>query len=259
MRKTRILAAMCVAALSMTACSGGAIASTKAASAAVIETTAAETTAEPSAEIAQNQTDTVAAAAPTTEAAATTGSNILVAYFTRAENIGDSSSVDAVSSASINAWNEEIVGNMRAMAEVIQEQTDGDIFSIQTERTYSQNYRQSTNEAREELNSNARPALKTHVEDMSRYDVVYIGYPNWWGTIPTAVSTFLEEYDFTGKTIIPFASHEGSGLGSGVSAIRELCPGATLLDGFSVRGSRATEDSTKSEIETWLREIGQKE
>ena len=85
--------------------------------------------------------------------------------------------MDAVSSASINIRDGEVVGNMRAMAEVIQDLTGGDIFSIQTERSYSQNYRESTNEARAELNSDARPALDAHVEDMSLYDVVYVGYP----------------------------------------------------------------------------------
>lgn len=209
-------------------------------------------------EITSNQQPAVTAASQAAnQTVETSASSILVVYFSRAENIGGTTSVDAVSSASINLRDGEVVGNMRAMAEVIQELTGGDLFSIQTERTYSPNYRESTNEARAELNSNARPALTTHVEDMSRYDVVYVGYPNWWGTTPAAVSSFLEEYDFSGKTIIPFCSHEGSGLGSGVSVIREICPDAALLDGYEVRGSRAADETTAAGIKDWLNEIGQ--
>lgn len=247
MRRQIILAAMSVGLL-LTACNG---------QTAAVTTTMAATEAgtEISAEIEQNQPPVTTASQPIE---VSSGNRVLVAYFSRAENIGGAPSVDAVSSASINMRDGEVTGNMKAMAEVIQELTSGDIFSIQTEHAYSPNYRESTNEAREELNSNARPALTTHVENMSQYDVIYVGYPNWWGTIPTAVSSFLEEYDFSGKTIIPFCSHEGSGLGSGESAIRELCPEATLLDGYAVRGSRAVSDETRGEIADWLQEIGQK-
>lgn len=201
------------------------------------------------------QTALVSAASQTGETVPE--SQVLVAYFSRAENIGGTPSADAVSSASINIRDGEVVGNMRVIEEVIKDLTGGDIFSIQTERTYSQNYRTSANEAREELNSNARPALATHVENMDQYDVIYIGFPDWWGTVPAAVSKFLEEYNLAGKTIIPFCSHEGSGFGNGVSVIKELCPEAAILDGYAVRGSKATDTGTKDGIAAWLQEIGQ--
>lgn len=222
----------------------------------MVETAAGTEVAETAkAEVEAKQTEFVEAASQAGESVSE--SRVLVTYFSRAENIGGTPSVDAVSSASINIRDGEVVGNMQAMAEVIKELTGGDIFSIQTERTYSQNYRKSTNEAREELNSNVRPALATHVENMGQYDVIYIGFPDWWGTIPAAISTFLEEYDLAGKTIIPFCSHEGSGFGNGVSAISELCPEAAILDGYAVRGSRAMEAGTKDGIAAWLQEIGQ--
>lgn len=255
MKKRIILIAACAMCLSTVGC-GQRIQATESSAVAAAETTAGtEAAGVAKAEVEAKQTGFVAAASQAGEAA--TESKVLVAYFSRAENIGGAPSVDAVSSASINIRDGEVIGNMQAMAEVIKDLTGGDLFSIQTEKTYSQNYRQSTNEAREELNSNARPALVTHVENMDQYEVIYIGFPNWWGTIPTAVSSFLEEYDLEGKTIIPFCSHEGSGFGNGVSAISELCPKSTILDGYAVRGSRATAAGTKDEIAAWLQEIGQ--
>lgn len=161
----------------------------------------------------------------------------IVVYFSRAENIDFDADVDAVTSASINlddAGNP--IGNMRLLAEYISEETGAEIFSIQTVDLYPTGYRDTTDLATEELSESARPALSTHIENMDDYDVVYLGYPNWWGTLPMPVASFLEEYDFAGKTIIPFVSHEGSGLGSGVSMIKELCPDAEVLDGLAIKG-----------------------
>lgn len=104
-------------------------------------------------------------------------SKILIAYFTRAENIGDTTGVDAVSSASLNVQDGLIIGNVKLLTDDIQELTGGDLFPIQTERTYSKNYRTSTEEARTEQNADERPVLKNHVENIENYDVVYIGYP----------------------------------------------------------------------------------
>ena len=92
--------------------------------------------------------------------------------------------------------------------------------------------------------------------DVRAYDAVILGYPNWWGMVPMVVNTFLEECDFAGKTIIPFCSHEGSGLGSSMSDIRRQCEDAQVLDGLAVRGREAADEGTKAEVERWLREIG---
>ena len=175
-----------------------------------------------------------------TEKATESSINALVVYFTRAENIGGTPDVDATSSASININGSDVTGNLKIMADYITGYTGADEFSILTVDAYPQGYRDTTNQAKTEQNDNDRPALSSHVENMDQYEYVFIGYPNWWGGLPMPVFTFLEEYDFTGKTIIPFASHEGSGLGSGPSEIADACPDATVLDGIEVRGSDAS-------------------
>ena len=192
------------------------------------------------------------------QTAAVTDSKTLIVYFTRAENIGGTPTVDATSSASINMQNGSAVGNLKLLADDIQSLTGGKVFSIRTESSYPQKYRSTTNQASTEQSSNARPKLSTHVdaEQWKNYETIYLGYPNWWGDMPMAVYTFLEEYDFTGKTIIPFASHEGSGLSRTVSDIQKKCTGATVLEGFSVRGGKAAAASTKSDIEAWLKKLG---
>lgn len=178
------------------------------------------------------------------------GTKVLIAYFTRSDNITVDPDVDAISSASINLDGSESEGNLAIMADYIKEVTGGDTFSILTTELYPTEYRDTTDVAKEEQNDDARPELANHVDNFEYYDVIYLGYPNWWGGLPMPVYTFLEEYDFTGKTIIPFASHEGSGLGSGPSEIESLCPDATVLDGFAVRGSAVSDG--KTDIESWI-------
>lgn len=177
----------------------------------------------------------------------------LVVYFSRAENIVFDADVDAVTSASINLdEGGNPIGNMRLLAEYIGDETGAEIFSIQTAEMYPTGYRDTTDLATEEKNDNARPALNTHVENMDEYNVIYLGYPNWWGTLPMPVASFLEEYDFAGKTIIPFASHEGSGLGSGVSMIRELCSDAEVLEGFAIRGGEVNTDKAREAVAEFI-------
>ena len=175
---------------------------------------------------------------------------ILIAYFTRADNIKIDPNVDATSSASINSKGSSYEGNLAIMADYIKDDTGGDTFSILTSEYYPTDYRDSTNVAKEEQSSDARPELSNHVENMEDYDIIFLGYPNWWGGLPMPVYTFLEEYDFSGKIIIPFASHEGSGLGNGPSEITEICPDAQIMDGFAARGTEVS--SSKADIETWI-------
>lgn len=182
------------------------------------------------------------------------GSNILVAYFSRVGNTVWEDGVDAVTSASLNVENSEFVGNAEYLARMAQEATGGDLFLIQTEETYPSDYRETTNVATEEQNDNARPALASHVENMDQYDTIVLIYPNWWGTLPQPLFTFLEEYDFSGKTILPLCTHEGSRMGRSEIAITELCPDAILLDGLAVRGSNAS--SAQSDVETWISNSG---
>lgn len=179
-----------------------------------------------------------------------TGENAsLVVYFSRAENIVFDENVDAVTSASINLdESNNPIGNLRILAEYISEETGAEIFSIRTVETYPTAYKDTTDLATEEKDENARPELVSHIDDMEDYDVIYLGYPNWWGTLPMPVASFLEEYDFAGKTIIPFASHEGSGPGSGVSMIKELCPDSAVLDGFAIKGSEVNTDKARETV-----------
>ena len=181
------------------------------------------------------------------------GKKILIAYFTRAENIGGVPTVDATSSASIHIQGTEAVGNLKIMADEIAAVTGAEEFSILTAESYPEGYRDTTNLAKQEQNEQARPELASHVEDMSQYDIIFLGYPNWWGGLPMAVMTFLEEYDFAGKTIIPFASHGGSDLGSGPSEIAAICPDAILLDGFAV--SHSAVESSQTDVENWVNDL----
>ena len=182
------------------------------------------------------------------------GSNILVAYFSRVGNTNWEDDVDAVTSASLNIRDGEYVGNAEYLAQMAREATGGDLFLIQTAETYPSDYRETTNVAAEEQDDNARPQLASHVENMDQYDTIVLIYPNWWGTLPQPLYSFLEEYDFSGKTILPLCTHEGSRMGSSERAIAELCPNAILLDGLAVRGSDAS--SARSDVETWINDSG---
>lgn len=188
-----------------------------------------------------------------TEAADTQGSGdgILIVYFTAAENSG----VDAISSASYSEVNGEAKGRMQALAEMIQAETGGDLFSIQTEETYPADGGDLIDYAAEEQSENARPALSTHIENLDDYDTIFIGYPNWWADLPMPLYSFFDEYDFSGKTIIPFNSHNGSRFSNTISTIEELEPEANVIeDGFTIN-ERNVPDAA-GEIADWLSEIG---
>jgi len=148
-------------------------------------------------------------------------------------------------------------GNTRVIANQIHEKVGGDIFEIVTVNPYPTDHDAVVDQAKQEQEDNYRPELATKVENMDSYDVVFIGYPNWWGTMPMPVFTFLEEYDFSGKTIIPFCTHEGSGLGRSVEDITKLCPQSTILDGLAIRGSSV--ETAQDDVSEWLREIGMAE
>lgn len=186
---------------------------------------------------------------PSAEPAAS-GSKTLVVWFSRVGVTPFEDGVDASSSASINVRDSQLVGNMQYLAEFIAEETGGEMFQIITEKEYPVEYRDTTDLAKEEQNNDERPALSSHVENMDQYDVIFLGFPNWWGTLPQAVMTFLEEYDFTGKTIVPFCSHGGSRLGRGPQDIATLCPGAELLDGLAVSGSAVS--GARADVQEWL-------
>ncbi|HLN45780.1 MAG TPA: flavodoxin, partial [Candidatus Sulfotelmatobacter sp.] len=131
------------------------------------------------------------------------------------------------------------VGNTEVVAKMIQEMLQADIFRIDTVNAYPLDYHETTKVAGQELREKARPKLSAKVENIEQYHLILLGYPNWWGTIPMSVATFLTEYDFSGKTIAPFCTNEGSGLGSSVTDIKKLCPHSTILEGLAIRGGDA--------------------
>ncbi|MDR1536110.1 MAG: NAD(P)H-dependent oxidoreductase [Planctomycetota bacterium] len=145
-------------------------------------------------------------------------------------------------------------GNTRALAEQIHSLIGGDIFEITTVKKYPEAYRPTTEVARVELDNDERPELAAFVENMEQYDAIFIGYPNWWGTMPMAFFTFLEHYDLSGKTLIPFCTHGGGGLGGSEADIRRICPKSTVLGGLSIGGSRAR--NSQREVTAWLGQIG---
>ncbi len=146
------------------------------------------------------------------------------------------------------------IGNTEVVANKIQAMTGSHLFQIQTAKSNSEDYTETTIVAQDELSADARPELAEMVGSINSYDVIYLGYPNWWGTMPMAVFAFLESYDFSGKTIVPFCTHEGSGMGRSERDIKKLCPGAKVLSGLAIKGSsvgRADKD-----LANWLKKLG---
>jgi len=181
-------------------------------------------------------------------------SNILIAYFTMPEDV-NTAGVDAIASASIVVKDGKALGNTQYMAQVIQQTAGGDLFSIETVQQYPLDHDPLVDQAAAEQKKNVRPELSTHVENMEDYDVIFLGYPNWWGDLPMPLYTFLEEYDLSGKTIIPFCPHGGNGFSRTVSTIAEMQPNATVSnDGFTV--SRNNVADSEDDVKAWLKEMG---
>lgn len=194
---------------------------------------------------------------------------VLVAYFTHEGNNvfdGDPSDVDAITSASVqrdgDSFPPQVIdgvhkGNTQIIAEDISEITGGDLFAIQVtdEYKYPVDGYDTLDTVQKQRSEHIQPELATHVEQMDDYDVIYLGYPEWYGTMPAPVVSFLNEYDFSGKTLIPFSTHDGSGMGSSVQDIRSLCPDAAVLDGLAVRYTDV--QSAKDKVETWIHGLKQ--
>lgn len=141
------------------------------------------------------------------------------------------------------------VGNTQKAAEILREITGADIFRIEPVQPYSDSYNECIEQAKQDNQNNARPALKALPVSLDGYDTIYLGYPNYWGTMPMCVFTFLEQFDFGGKTIKPFCTHEGSGMGTSERDIKKLCPGARVEKGLAIHGSRM--NGAKAQLEKW--------
>ena len=145
-------------------------------------------------------------------------------------------------------------GNTRGIARMLHQKIGGDIIEIEPVTPYSSDYNTCLEQARHDQERAARPELKTHIANMAGYDVVFLGYPNWWASIPMPIASFLEQYDFSGKTIVPFVSHGGGRLGQSVTAIAKLCPSARILEALSVRYSGGS--SLSEDMDSWLHRTG---
>jgi flavodoxin len=146
------------------------------------------------------------------------------------------------------------IGNTEVAARMIQKLSGGDSFKIDTVEAYPAGYEETTRVAQAERSQNARPELSGRVDNMDDYNLIFLGYPNWWGTMPMAVFAFLEAYDFSGKTILPFCTHEGSGMGHSEGDIKRLCPAAKVAKGLAIQGGSVRE--AQSAISEWLRASG---
>lgn len=149
-----------------------------------------------------------------------------------------------------NYWNGSIKsiakGNTERVAEFIQKAVGGDLFEVETVKPYSESYMTCIDEAKKELRAKVRPEIKVYPENFDEYDTIFVGYPNWWGTMPMCMFTLLEKYDFSGKTVIPFCTNEGSGMGSSERDLKKLCIGAEIKSGLSVHGAESEQSEHKT-------------
>ncbi|MDO4268705.1 MAG: flavodoxin [Eubacteriales bacterium] len=253
-------------ALTLTACGGQT--ETETSEPAVLEQQENEENTEPAAE---ENGEVKEAETEEQQEEASSDSSILIAYFTWADNtivedqeaslesalshyesMGDADryGTDAISSASILE-----PGNAARIAGWIQEETGGELFSIVAEEPYPSDYDECMERASQEKAEDERPALATHVEDFSDYDVIFIGFPNWWSSLPMPVLTFLEEYDFSGKTVIPFCTHGTGGIAATVRELRDALPDtAQVLEPIGVY--RAEVLDAQPQVQEWLSELG---
>lgn len=145
-------------------------------------------------------------------------------------------------------------GNTHTLAQQIQKATNADIFRIEVKTPYPSDYQGLLNKAKEEITNNEKPALKTILQNLAQYDIIFIGSPNWWGTIAPPVTSFLSKGNFSGKTIVTFVTYGGSGMAKCESDVKKLCPGAKILDGLAINGSHVQNATPR--IQKWLNEIG---
>ena len=143
-------------------------------------------------------------------------------------------------------------GNTEVIAEYIQELDGADLFKVEPVNEYPSDYMKCIDVAKKEQQQNARPEIKETLTDISQYDTVYIGFPNWWGTLPMPMFTQLEQLDFTGKTVKAFVTHEGSGFGSSQKDLDKLCDGAEFKKGLSIPGANVA--SAKDMVKSWIEE-----
>lgn len=232
--------AACTITLALAGCGSTAAGAAQSPASAVVPSTAAS-----AADTAESETPAVSENTADAESG-----NILIVYFSVTEN----TAVDAIASASV--MSDTGRGVVATIADTIQSVTGGTEFSILTSTVYPGDIDGVINQGATERNENFRPELTSHIDNLDGYDTIFIGYPNWWGDMPMVLYSFFEEYDFTGKTIIPFSVHRGSQFSRTISTIQDLEPGATVREnGFTVNHDTVTE-GTANDVTAWLNELG---
>lgn len=173
----------------------------------------------------------------------------MVAYFTVPETDG----VDAFSGASRVNVGSKMMGNTQYIASIISKTTGGELFQIKTERTYPGSHQALIDAAKVENDNHARPKLTSHIKNLDDYDIIFVGFPNWWYDMPMPLYSFFDEYDFSGKTIIPFCTHGGSGFSDAIKTIRSLEKNATVLNGYAIERDKVPE--SEEGVNKWLKKI----
>lgn len=190
------------------------------------------------------------------QAAELKGEKILTVYFSMPET-NNPQNMSREEDNSVVIVNGQVLGNTQYVAQLIQSMAGGDLFRIVPEQPYPTEHRTLVDLAKEEQNRNARPAIAGGIETMDAYDTVFIGYPNWWADMPMILYTFLENYDLSGKTVIPFTTHGGSGFSRTIDTIARLQPKARVVkEGFSI--SRSRMEQAPAGTAEWLKELGLK-
>lgn len=181
-----------------------------------------------------------------------TGENndTLIVYF----SVPEGGAADTVASASRVAIDGKVIGNTELVAGWIQQSVNGDVFAIETIESYPDDHDDLVDKADQEQEINARPELANQLENIEDYDTIFLGFPIWWADLPMPVYTFLEEYDLSGKTVIPFSTHGGSGFSSTIETITEMESNAEVInDGITI--SRNNVPDSESEVNNWLEEL----
>lgn len=180
---------------------------------------------------------------------------ILIVYFSQPESV-NLDGVDAVSGASVLLKNGERLGNNQYVAQIIQRQTGGDLFRIETVHGYPTQHDPLLKYAEKEQQDNVYPALKAKVENLADYDTIFIGYPIWWYKMPMPLYSFFDQHDLSGKTVIPFTVHGGSRFSDSLREIKRLEPGANLItQGLAISRDDVADNDTEANIANWLKRL----
>ena len=255
MRKnSKFILAAAMMSILLAGCSGNQEGTTVSSETAAESVSSAEqTAAQPETENAETENTTTEENTETVQDSgnASTGGDILVAYFSVPETDG----VDTVAGASPVAVDGEVLGNTQYTAQLISQETGGDLFRIETVQEYPGTHDALLEFAYEELSEDARPELSTQIENLDSYDTIFLGYPNWNAELPMPLYTFLEEYDLSGKTIIPFVTHGGSGFSRTIQTIQQMQPEAQVMEqGLSI--SRNSAADAAEGVSQWIEELG---